>query len=88
MKLMITILRDSDSDPVSQALISAGFGVTRVATTGGVLRRGSSTLMIGLEEDKIDQAIAVIRAHTAPPVDPGVKRATVFVLNVEEFTQV
>jgi uncharacterized protein YaaQ len=87
MKLIITILRDSDSEPVSQALIGEGFRVTRIASTGGFLRRGSSTLMIGVGDERVDEAIEVIRSSAAPPVEPGMKRATLFVLNVENFTQ-
>jgi uncharacterized protein YaaQ len=85
--LIVAIIRDEDNDPVSQALIEAGFRVTRIASTGGFLRRGSSTLMIGVSEDKVEAATRVIRDNTAPPVEPGMKRATLFVLNVENFTQ-
>lgn len=87
MKLIITILRDSDNEPVSHALIETGFRVTRIASTGGFFRRGSSTLMIGVADERVDEAIQVIRANTAPPVEPGVNRATLFVLNVEHFSQ-
>jgi len=88
MKLIITIISDNDNDPVTQALIVAGFRVTRVASTGGFLRRGSSTLMIGVMDDKVDAAIEVIRKSVSPPQEPGMKRATLFVLNVEHFTQI
>jgi uncharacterized protein YaaQ len=88
MKLIISILRDTDSDPVSQALIQGGFRVTRIASTGGFLRRGSTTLMIGVSDEQVDDAIGVIRQATTPPVEPGMKRATLFVLNVENFSQV
>ena len=88
MKLIIAILRDSDSEPVSQALISASFRVTRIASTGGFLRRGSTTLMIGVADDKVDDALAVIRESSLPPVEPGLKRATLFVLNVANYTQI
>lgn len=88
MKMIIAILRDNDNDPVSHALIDAGLRVTRVASTGGFLRRGSSTLMIGLEDEKVDQAIQLIRDHCEPPDEPGMKRATLFVLKVEHYTQI
>lgn len=87
MKLIVAILRDNDNDPVSQALINSGFRVTRIASTGGFLRRGSSTIMIGVSDEKVDEAIEVIQQSSAPPVEPGIKRATLFVLNVEHFSQ-
>lgn len=87
MKLIVAILRDEDSEPVSQALISEGFRVTRIASTGGFLRRGSTTMMIGVEAGKVDEAIEIVRENCALTVEPGLKRATLFVLNVDRFTQ-
>jgi uncharacterized protein YaaQ len=88
MKLIIAIIKDEDSDQVSQALIAAGFRVTRIASTGGFLRRGSTTLMVGVEDGKVDQAIQIIQDNCAPVVDPSQKRATLFVVKVDRFTQV
>ncbi len=88
MKMIVAIISDLDNEPVSQALVQAGYRVTRIASTGGFLRRGYSTLMIGLEDEKVDAAIEVIREKTTLPDEPGMKRATLFVLNVARFTQV
>ena len=88
MKLIITIISDQDNEPVSQALIGKGFRVTRIASTGGFLRRGSSTLMIGVEDEKVDQAIEKIQENLSPPAEPGGRRATLFVIGVENFTQI
>jgi len=87
MKLILTIISDNDNEPVSQALIGKGFRVTRVASTGGFFRRGSSTLMIGVSDEKVDEAIQTIR-ETVTPGEPGTPRATSFVLDVENFTQI
>jgi uncharacterized protein YaaQ len=88
MKLIIAILRDEDTENVSHALIDCDFRVTRIASTGGFLRRGSTTLMIGVEEDKVDQAILLIRNNCSPEDAAGKKRATLFVLNVAAYEQV
>lgn len=87
MKMIIAIVKDSDNEPVSEALTGSGFRVTRIASTGGFLRRGSSTLMIGIENEKVDEAIAVIR-QSATPSEPGGKRVTLFVLPVEHYSQI
>jgi uncharacterized protein YaaQ len=88
MKLIIAILRDGDNEPVSQGLISDGFRVTRIASTGGFLRRGSSTLMIGVEDAQVEHAIDTISKHLGPITEPGTNRANLFVLNIEHFHQV
>jgi uncharacterized protein YaaQ len=87
MKMIIAIIRDIDSEPVSESLINNGFRVTRVASTGGFLRRGSTTLMIGVGDDKVNDAIQVIKDSSTEPDESGTKRATLFVLNVEHFSQ-
>jgi uncharacterized protein YaaQ len=87
MKLIIAILRDEDTEQVSQALITGGYRVTRIASTGGFLRRGSSTLMIGVEDEKVDGAMQTVQENLSQSVDLGLKRATLFVLKVDRFTQ-
>ncbi len=87
MKLILAIVRDADSDTVTQALTSADFRVTRVASTGGLLRRGMTTLLIGLEAEQVDAAIQVLRKSCKPP-EPGEKKATIFVVPVDRFEQI
>ncbi|KAF0106844.1 MAG: hypothetical protein FD146_2202 [Anaerolineaceae bacterium] len=87
MKLIIAILSDHDADPVTQALTAGRFRVTRTASTGGLLRRGATTLLIGVDDNQVEAAIAVIR-ETCAPAAQGEKRATVFVVPVERFEQV
>jgi uncharacterized protein YaaQ len=88
MKLIIAIVRDEDSENISHALIDCDFRVTRIASTGGFLRRGNTTLMIGVEDEKVDEAIQLIRTNSTSTVEKGMKRATLFVINIENFEQV
>ena len=88
MKLIIAIVHHTDGEDVLRALVDAHFNVTRIASSGGFLRRGNATLLIGALAEHVPSAIQLIREHTAPPVDPGLKRATVFVLHVERVEQV
>lgn len=60
MKLMIAIVQDEDSSKLVSTLMSEGYGVTKLATTGGFLRAGNTTLLIGVEDNKLDGAMAVI----------------------------
>ncbi len=87
MKLMIAIVRDTDDRQVIDALISRGYRVTRVASTGGFLRRGNVTLLIGLEPDQVQPVLDVMRDACAPP-DAGQNRATVFVVDSPLFEQI
>lgn len=88
MKLILTILSDNDSENVSHALIAGGFRVTRIASTGGFFRRGSTTLMIGVADDQVDAAISTIRSGLPRAAEGSERRATLFVVPVESFTQI
>lgn len=85
MKMILAILRDEDNERVSQGLLSRGFRVTRIASTGGWLRRGNTTLMIGVEDDNVDPAIEIIRSNCQAPVEPDQHHATLFVINVAQY---
>lgn len=87
MKLMIAIVRDVDDERIMDRLVAHGYRVTRVASTGGFLRRGNATLLIGLEESQIDAAIELLRG-TCSGADPKVHCATVFVVDAPYFEQI
>lgn len=87
MKMMIVLVNDRDATEVISALIEREFRVTRIASSGGFLRRGNSTLIIGIEEEKIDAALEVIRASCQEPERESQRRATIFVLDVADFKQ-
>lgn len=86
MKLMVAIIKDSDSLTVSDALVERQFRVTRIASTGGFLRRGYVTLLIGVEAEQVSQVLEILTQFTQEP-EPGQHRATVFVLPAEDFVQ-
>jgi uncharacterized protein YaaQ len=88
MKMIFAIVRDSDDARVIDRLILDGYRVTRIATTGGFLRRGNVTLLIGVEgEDKVQAVIDLLR-ETCSPADSSQHRATIFVVNAQHFEQV
>ena len=87
MKLMMVVLNNSDADDVIKELVADDYRVTRVASTGGFLRRGNTTIFVGTEGDRIDQALEIIKNTSTEPLQPGQRRATVFVLDVDSYKQ-
>jgi uncharacterized protein YaaQ len=85
--MIILILKDNDSDSVTQALTSAQYRVTRVASTGGFLRSGVVTLLLGVLDERVDAVLELLRTKL-PPLPSGERRATLFVVPVERFEQV
>lgn len=60
MKLVLAIVSNDDASNVSAALTKDNFSVTRLATTGGFLRAGNTTLIVGCENDLADRVIELI----------------------------
>lgn len=60
MKMVTAIVNKEDSRAVCSELLKAKFYVTRLSTTGGFLMAGNMTLMIGTEDDRVDECIACI----------------------------
>lgn len=63
MKLVIAVVQDKDSSRLSEALVEMNFRATKLATTGGFLRAGNTTFMIGTEDYRVDKAIEVIKKN-------------------------
>ena len=60
MKLIVAIVQDEDAGRLVSELMDRGFGVTKLATTGGFLRAGNTTLISGVEDEKLGQALGII----------------------------
>ncbi|WP_028560755.1 cyclic-di-AMP receptor [Paenibacillus pinihumi] len=63
MKLVIAIVQDKDSNRLSNALIKDGFRATKLASTGGFLKAGNTTFMIGIEDERVPDVMQVIRSN-------------------------
>lgn len=61
MKLVLAIVQEKDSARLMDALTEAGFQATMLASTGGFLRSGNATLLIGVEDPQVDRVLEVIR---------------------------
>lgn len=60
MKLIIAIVQDEDASRLISTLMNEGYSVTKLATTGGFLRAGNTTLLLGGENDRVKGALDVI----------------------------
>ena len=86
MKMIIVIVKDHHSEALTQALTDAEYRVTGIASTGGFMRSGVATLLIGVEDAQVDSAVALIRKSVAAA--SGEKQGMLFVVPVSRFEQV
>ena len=87
MKIILAVIRDSDEAQVVEEMVKLGLRVTRMAGTGGFLRRGNVTLMIGVEEEKLQSVMDLIK-KTCTVAEGFENRAVIFVLNAIDFKKV
>ncbi len=81
MKLLVSIVHSDDADQLISALRDGGFSSTKISTTGGFLREGNATILVGTDENKVPNVLDIIKrnCHTRtqyvnplPPVmEPG-----------------
>ncbi|HHV78599.1 MAG TPA: hypothetical protein GXX40_03130 [Firmicutes bacterium] len=60
MKLIIAVVQDTDAGRLLNALMKDGHRATKLASTGGFLREGNTTFLIGTEDDKVDEVLGII----------------------------
>lgn len=61
MKLVMAIINDEDAHHLMRVLVDKDFGVTKLSSTGGFLKVGNTTLIIGVEKAKVDEVIEIIK---------------------------
>jgi len=61
LRLVIAVMDRRVSGEAIRGLAEAGYRVTRLASTGGFLNRGNATLLVGVEDEAVDDVLAILR---------------------------
>jgi uncharacterized protein YaaQ len=64
MKMILSILNTDDADNVLHALTRHGFAATCLASSGGFLAEANTTLFLGVDEERVQQAVHLIKEQT------------------------
>jgi uncharacterized protein YaaQ len=64
MKLVLAIVNNDDSAAVASHLTKNGFYATKLATTGGFLKAGNTTFICGVEDERLEEVLEIIRAQS------------------------
>ena len=76
MKLIIAVVQGEDAQKTVVALTDKGISSTRISSTGGFLQQGNVTLLIGVEDAQVQDALHIIhencheRSRYLTPVPP------------------
>ncbi|MDX8346343.1 MULTISPECIES: cyclic-di-AMP receptor [Rossellomorea] len=63
MKVIMAVVQDKDSNRLSNALMEHNFRSTKLASTGGFLKSGNTTFIIGTDDIRVDKALQVIKEN-------------------------
>jgi uncharacterized protein YaaQ len=83
MKLIITVIPGNTRDNVSLALTERKFRVTQIASAGGFLRKGNATLLVGVDDEQLDEAIDIIKQIVDK--SSSKQKGVLFVVKVDKF---
>lgn len=61
MKLILAVVEDDDAPRLMDALIENDFSATKLASTGGFLLKGNTTLMIGVTDDRVSHVFDIVK---------------------------
>lgn len=76
MKLLLIITSSEDADKLSKALIKDKFIVTKLATTGGLLLNGNTTLLVGTEDHRVNDVVAIVNEQCKSRKQPVPREVT------------
>ncbi|HHX39436.1 MAG TPA: hypothetical protein GX715_05675 [Armatimonadetes bacterium] len=63
MKLVTAVIHDRDKNRMFDVLVAAGFPFTKIASTGGFLREGNVTLLLGVEDERLEELLSLIQEN-------------------------
>lgn len=76
MKLVIAIVQNHDSQALLNVFNENNIRATKLSSTGGFLRKGNTTFLIGTEEERLEKVLQLIeqtaktREKDIPPISP------------------
>ncbi len=81
MKLIVAIVHHEDAGPLVDALLEREYRATRLHSSGGFLKQSNATIMLGVEDEQVEDVMAILRAtctsrtqvvNPMPPImEPG-----------------
>lgn len=81
MKLVIAIVHSEDAGSLVDALLEKEFRATRLQSSGGFLKQGNATILVGVDDGQVDAVLEVVSAschsrkqfvNPMPPImEPG-----------------
>jgi uncharacterized protein YaaQ len=94
MKLIIAIVNDEFSNKVIRVLMKNKVRITKLSSTGGFLKAGNTTLLIGAEDENIEKVVGMIKNECkSTKVKEGdqeltVSGANLFIMDIDQYLKI
>ena len=91
MKLVIVVLDNENSKKITKMLLSQKLRATKLASSGGFLSLGNTTLLIGAEDEKVDEIISLINKEHLVKDKKSEENETkihIFVMPIEDYVRI
>ncbi|ERJ85196.1 hypothetical protein HMPREF1987_00172 [Peptostreptococcaceae bacterium oral taxon 113 str. W5053] len=89
MKLIIAILQDTILQEAVRRLSTQKYPVTKLSSTGGFLKSGNTTLLIGVQDEVVSNVLEILKEVSMEKEgyerDAKVAMANIFVLDMEQY---
>jgi len=63
VKLVVAIVHSEDASALVAALLDKEFRATRLQSSGGFLKQSNATIILGVEENDVDEVMDIVRAN-------------------------
>ena len=63
MKLVTAIVHNEDAATLVDALLEKEYRATRFNSSGGFLKQGNATIILGVEDDQVEAVMAIVREN-------------------------
>ena len=63
MKLVVAVVHNEDAGSLVDALLDREFRATRLQSSGGLLKQSNATILLGVEDDEVDEVVDLIREN-------------------------
>ena len=63
MKLILAIVHNEDAGALVDALLDKEYRATRLQSSGGFLKQSNATIVLGVEDDQVDDVMSIIAEH-------------------------
>lgn len=89
MKLILAIIQDHVAQDVLHELSENKIRATKLSSTGGFFKKGNTTILIGIEDEKVDRVKEMILniSKNKETIDDITANTVMFVLNMNQLVR-